>query len=105
MNCAAPGNCPGCPLAANEQACLNAWADKRFGQRQTLASLAARVTREAALMTEFALRGDTDLLLDELTFSIVLAYRIADACGVDLWQQVAAKVAELQCSTDLGDRF
>jgi hypothetical protein len=97
--------CTHCAVRPREQDAFDAWATEQFKGRLSLPGLAARITRETTLMTEFAIAGDTDLVLDQLAFVVALAYRVAGACEADLWEQVGLKVAELQTTPEHEERF
>jgi hypothetical protein len=96
--------CSHCATRSCEQDTVNTWADQQFGE-PSVASSAARLSSEAATMVRFAVSGDADLIIDQLTFVVVLAYRIAGSLGVDLWEQTTAKAEELIGNPDHLERF
>jgi hypothetical protein len=96
-------DCRDCRRA--EQALFDQWANEQFGGRPSIAALAGRLNREAALMTEFAIAGDSDLVIDQVAFLVVLAYRVASGLGFDLDERVTDKIAELEAAPDHEERF
>jgi hypothetical protein len=96
--------CSHCAARPNEQQAVNTWADQQFG-RPSVTSSAARLNAEAATMVRFAVSGDADLIIDQLAFIVVLAYRIAGSLESDLWEQTTGKVEELQGSPELLEPF
>jgi len=97
--------CAHCARRPLEQATLNDWADRTFGGRLPVASVMARISREAAIATECAVTGDSDLVIDQLAMVTVLAYRAAQALDSDLWQQVTVKIQDLMAAPDHQERF
>lgn len=80
---------------ADRQAEIAAWADETFGPAPSKARIAARANEEMAeLLRHTTADGDPAAITEEAADVVIILFRLARECGVDLMQAVDAKMAK-----------